>query len=300
MTQTATQRGILDSFSRAAYLAHYWTSFSPDRRGEQLIKDYTAQLEEDIKELEAEEISSDTIADYIERYKKLFGSWLNAKSRCASTMITGSANFNVRRAEKANRSEERHYELFQEWRNRAKKAITRKAKPEKTFLSEIDRYKAELESMKANHEKMKEGNRRIMQARKNGEDITQYLTDTFGIQPHMIEWTLKFGFGLQNNNANMRRVEQRIKDMEAKENRANTIGQKEFLFDGFKVIYNHEADRIQIQHDTKPDREVIYTLKSNGFRWSPSFAAWQRQLNTNGLWAAERVLKIQLPKLTTI
>lgn len=294
MTQTTAQPGILDSFSNAARLAYYWTSFSPDKRGEQLINEFSNQLDEDIKELAAESISSETINDYTERYKRLFGSWLSAKSRCASSMITGPANFNVRRAEKANRSEENHYKVFQEWRIRAKKAITRKAKPVKTFLSEIDRYKAELESMKANHEKMKEGNKRILQARKTGEDITQYLTDVFGIRPHMIEWTLKFGFGLANNSANMRRVEQRIKDMEAKESRANTIGQKEFLFDGVKVIYNHEADRIQIQHDTKPAQEVIYSLKSNGFRWSPSAGVWQRQLNSNGIWAAERVLKIKL------
>ncbi len=288
--------GLLDSFSRQAYMAHYWTSFSPDKRGEQLIKDYNSQLDDDVNELTAAGIGTEVINGYIERYKKLFGNWLSAKSRCFSVMITGGSNFPVRRHEKANRSEENHYTLWQEWRKRAKAAITRKAKEPKTFLSELDRYKNELAAMKANHEKMKEGNKRIAAARKTGEDITQYLTDTFSIQPHMIEWTLKFGFGLANNSANMRRVEERIKLMELKESRANTTGQKEFSFNGFTVVYNFEANRIQVRHDSKPTYEVIQGFKRSGFRWSPSFQAWQRQMNTNGIWAAERLLKIELPK----
>ena len=112
----------------------------------------------------------------------------------------------------------------------------------------------------------------------------------------MIEWTLKFGFGLANNSANMRRVEERIKLMEVKESKANTTGQKEFPFEGFTVIYNYEADRIQVKHDSKPAADIIQAFKRSGFRWSPSFGAWQRQMNTNGIWAAERLLKIELPK----
>jgi hypothetical protein len=210
-------------------------------------------------------------------------------------MITGSGNFPVRRHEKANRSERRHYEIFREWRVRAKKAILRKAKPEKTFLSEIDRYKSELESMKRNHEKMKEANRRISQARKTGEDISTYLMNELNVAPHMISWTLKFGFGLANNSANMRRVEQRIKEMEEKEQKATNTGQKDFPFDGFFIRYNYEADRIQIMFDRKPEAAVIYECKRNGFKWSPSFGAWQRQLNSNGRSAAQRLLKINLP-----
>jgi hypothetical protein len=206
-------------------------------------------------------------------------------------------DFAVRRHAKANRSEERYYEIFREWRLRAKKAIVRKTKEPKTFLSEIDRYKNELAGMKINHDKMKEGNKRIAASRKTGEDITQYLTDNFGIQPHMIDWTLKFGFGLANNSANMRRIEDRIKLMEAKENRSNTTGAQEFKFDGFTVIYNHEADRIQVRHDNKPAADVIYQFKRNGFRWSPSFQAWQRNLNPNGIWVAKQLLKVDLPRL---
>lgn len=288
---------ILESFKQKAINAHNWTSFSPERRGEQLIKDYSDQLSSDIQELKNEGISEETINDYKTRYESLFSRWLSAKSNCASTMITGASNFPVRRQQKAHRSEENHYSVFQEWRIRAKKAICRKAKPEKTFISEIERYKAELESMKANHELMKQANKKIAHANKTGEDLTEYLTTVCGVAPHMIEWSMKWGFGLANNSANMRRVESRIKEMEAKNERANTTGQKEIQFDGFVVIYNHEADRLQVKHDIKPPQEVIYQFKSKGFRWSPSFGVWQRNLNVNSVWVAERLLKVTLPSI---
>lgn len=293
ITRPETQNNHLDNFKEAAKQAHYWTSFSPERRGETLINSYNEQLTEDIAELTASNIEAEIIEGYKTRYINLFKSWLNAKSRCASPMITGPANFNVRKHEKANRSEDNHYKIFQEWRIRAKAAIVRKSQPVKTFVSELERYKTELEDRKKNHELMKEGNKRILKARKTGEDITAYLTETFKIQPHMMDWTLKFGFGLSNNLANIKRIEERILILSKKQERAETIGTSTREFEGFKVIFNHEADRIQIQHDAKPDFNTISNLKRRGFRWSPSFKAWQRQLNRNGIEAAEIVLNIK-------
>ena len=60
-------------------------------------------------------------------------------------------------------------------------------------------------------------------------------------------------------------------------------------FDGGYVYENPELDRIQIIYDGKPERDVIDKLKHNGFRWSPSQGAWQRQLNRNGRSAVNRV-----------
>ena len=38
--------------------------------------------------------------------------------------------------------------------------------------------------------------------------------------------------------------------------------------------------------------EVRDVLKSYGFRWAPSYSAWQRHLNSNGKHAAKKVLEI--------
>jgi hypothetical protein len=282
---------LLESFKEAAIRAHNWTSFSPEKRGEQLIKDYSAQLSEDIEELQIAGIEQEIIKGYKTRYINLFSSWLASKSRCISSMITGPARFPVRKAEKANRSEENHYNIWQEWRKRAKKAIIRKAQPAKTYLSEIERYKAEMEDMQKNHILMKEGNKRIKEAHKSGEDITEYLINTFGIQPHMIEWTMKFGFGLANNNANMKRVEQRIKELSAKEVARQTNPETDYKFEGGEVVFNYEADRIQVKHDQKPEPDKIQELKKHGYKWSPFNKVWQRQLTANSIYVTKNLFK---------
>lgn len=283
---------MLEQYSEQAKQAFYWTSFNPDKRGQRVIEDYTQQLTQDIQELTDSRIEQETIDSYKSRYIALFRSWLSAQSRCASSVITGGSGFNVRRAEKANRSEERHYELWQEWRSRAKKAIVRKSQPVKTYVSELERYKTELEQMKKNHELMKEGNKRIKQG---GADLDKYLTDTFGIQPHMLQWTKNFGFGLANNNANMKRVEQRIKELEAKEAQRTTGEEKSWQFSWGKVLYNYQADRIQLLTNEK-NSEQIALFKRHGFKWAPSQKAWQRQLTANGKYST----KLLIEKLSTL
>lgn len=299
-TQESTP--ILAHFEEKAKRAHNWTSFSPEKRGAQMVKDYSEELERDMQELKEGGASDEAIIDYKNRYERYFSSYLHAKSNCFSVMITGGSNFPVRKHEKANRSEQRHYEIFREWRIRAKKAIVRKAKPVTTYLSELDRYKADLANMQRNHELMKEGNRRIKAAHKTGEDLTQYLTETFNIAPHMISWTMKFGFGLQNNNANMKRVEQRIKELEAKEAQRQDTPEKEFLFEGGKVVMNYELDRIQIFFDTRPTQQELSEWKSKGlssFNWSPSQSAWQRKITNNAIFTTKQMLKCLIKPIAT-
>lgn len=296
MTNLAQNNGtnnsiLLQDFKEKAISAHRWTSFSPERRGETMVNEYSAQLAKDLEELRAQGIDSETLAAYEQRYKSLFSAWLNAKSNCISAMITGPARFPIQKAEKANRSEQKHYDIFQQWREKAKKAIVKKTQPEKTYNSEIERYKQELDGMRKNHELMKAGNIAIKKAHKDKTDISQYLIDTFGIKPHMIDWTMKFGFGLQNNNANMKRIEARIKELEAKEQNRQNEPEKEFSFNGGKVVVNYEADRIQIMHDTKPGQDVITLMKRNGFKWSPFNKAWQRQLTANAIYVTKHLLK---------
>lgn len=61
-------------------------------------------------------------------------------------------------------------------------------------------------------------------------------------------------------------------------------------FPGGEIVRNLEADRLQILFDEKPDEETRAALKQNGFRWSPRYSAWQRQLTQNAEIAARRAL----------
>lgn len=292
-TQTIEHFPELKEVAKRAF---YWVSFDPSGRGDRTRKEFGELLNSDIEHLTSNGATEEQTSEYKEKYKRLFVSWLNASSRCASSAVTGGSGFNVRRAENASRSEHRHYEIFNQWRERAQKGILKANKPEKTFMSELERYTLELEQMKANHEKMKEGNRRIKEALKKGLDIADYLATEFNIQPHMLEFTLRWGFGLSNNLANIKRVEERIKLLKQKIDIAENKGNTTINFNGFKVVQNIEIDRLQIIHDTKPSSEVIGILKKNGFKWSPSNSAWQRQLTNNALFTLKHYVLPQLTK----
>lgn len=96
-------------------------------------------------------------------------------------------------------------------------------------------------------------------------------------------------WALSNNNAEIRRVKDRIKSL----SQTKEIGFVGWEFEGGRVEANTEANRLQIFFDGKPDEATRTELKSNGFRWSPKAEAWQRQLTNNAYYAADYVKSIQ-------
>ena len=97
-------------------------------------------------------------------------------------------------------------------------------------------------------------------------------------------------YKLQNNNANMRRIRQRIESLKKIRAIPDNSG---WDFDGGRVVMNFEYNRIQIFFDSKPDEDVRKELKRWGFKWAPSLGTWQRHLNGNGLYAVKQVKSIQ-------
>ena len=96
-------------------------------------------------------------------------------------------------------------------------------------------------------------------------------------------------YQLQNSNANIKRVKQRIAGLE-KASDAETI---ETEHNGVKVVENVELNRIQLIFDGKPPDDTRQALKRLGFRWSPRETAWQRHLNNNGRYAVKQFLATQ-------
>ena len=88
---------------------------------------------------------------------------------------------------------------------------------------------------------------------------------------------------LTNNNANIRRVRQRIEELS---NRSEFVG---WTFPGGEAKVNEAENRLQLIFDGKPDADTRQALKSEGFKWAPSQGAWQRQLNQNAIRAAARL-----------
>ena len=96
-------------------------------------------------------------------------------------------------------------------------------------------------------------------------------------------------YALSNNNQEIRRLKERIKQL----TEARELGYQGWEFEGGRVVANAENNRLQIFFDEIPSPELRQELKSRGFRWARSEGAWQRQLTDNAIYSASRIQAIQ-------
>lgn len=102
-------------------------------------------------------------------------------------------------------------------------------------------------------------------------------------------------YTLTNNGAQIRRIKQRIIELEGKQ---KATLREAIAGEGYTISENKEDNRIWFVFDDKPTREVCQIMRHNGFKWSPSRGAWVRMLNVQGRRAADSVVK-QIATLKT-
>ena len=269
--------------------AHSATSFSPERRADQCVRDFSAELEADLVEL------GDKTGNYKEKYLAHLRKWTAAKSRTMSPMITGPANFPAERNRKAFERERRAWEEFQAWRERYIKRANRV--PTKTPEEEIDDALIRLEKERNAHTLMVEVNK-IHRRKVSDEEKRKAFADELELAPEMVEKMMepdcygRRGFAscsLTNSNARIKNLERKLIVMKSRIERRDTFEKIEF--DGGTI--DIENDRVVIRHDEKPEPEVIQALKANGFRWSPHWKCWCRKHTANALRAAKIVCGIK-------
>lgn len=89
----------------------------------------------------------------------------------------------------------------------------------------------------------------------------------------------------------IKRITARLAELDKRQAAADNPADDTEL-DGVRIVRNTELDRLQILFEDIPDEDTRARLKSNGFRWSPSNKAWQRQLTDNAERAAREVLAL--------
>lgn len=96
-------------------------------------------------------------------------------------------------------------------------------------------------------------------------------------------------YALQNNNANIHRIEDRIKQLE----KAREAVDVEEVCDGYTYREDVADNRIWFVFDGKPDEATRAILRRYAFKWSPSRPGKPhiRQLNNAGRYAAKMVRK---------
>ncbi len=242
---------------------------------------------------------ADRVYSMAARYSKRMAEYTNRDIHigcmCPSVMISGAGNFPVRKKEKQNQAWDKNYQFFNEtqaiiakmesiWRG---KEIIKSSDEDA-----IEKLEERLESLKDIQERMKAANKaiRLKDTEKGNEQLRDMGYSDGQIkelrEPDFCGRTGYPDYALQNNNANIHRIEGRIKELQVTKERGTLETENQF----FKIVENTEAMRLQLFFDGKPDLEVREVLKSNGFRWAPSQNAWQRQLTNNARYALKQVV----------
>ena len=284
-----------------ARASHDMMSFSDYRAGSKTAE-YRQMVDEATAIAEAQKARGDPmyhekIDRLLESYTRRLAENFNAGSRigtmCPSVMISGGGNFPVMKKEKQNAAFDRNMTEYQEIQG-----IIDKIRSVGTGgissddPNAIEKLKLKLEGLEADQEYMKIVNA-YYRKHKTLEGYTGMSDDTRRkLEAGMVCWNgKKFppyqSWALSNNNANMKRIRERIAALEKRREVAPTL--EGWEFDGGRVEMNADENRVQIFYDEKPDAELRAELKHQGFRWAPSQGAWQRQLNANGIRAAKAV-----------
>lgn len=235
-----------------------------------------------------------------ERYSKRMAEYFNRdisiNLMCPSVMISGPANFPVKKKNRQIAAFDDNREFFNETQKLLNKIKSISNGSELIKSSDedcIERLEYKLETLKALQEKMKSANVAI---RKKDKEEGNLDLLALGYSPDQIKElrTPDFGgrigypaYALQNNNQEIHRVEDRINSLKAIKDKGTIEEENE----GYTYREDPESMRIQFVFDGKPSDDIRNILKQNGFRWAPSQGAWQRQLTRNGQWSADIVKK---------
>ena len=285
----------------SARTAHNMMSFRDYPEGQ---KTWEYRLEVDKASFLAHCLKKKTDPLYHEKIDGLLASFskrlaenFNVNSRigcmCPSVMVSGAGNFPVRKKEKQVAALEKNateYTEIQGLLGKMRSVGTGGISSDDP--NALEKLKERVEELKKHQELMKAANAAIRL--KNTEEGDRLLAE-LSFTPEETkalrtpDYCGRVGyppFELSNNNANIRRLEDRIKELEKRQTEEAPEG---WTFEGGEVVINTELNRVQIIFEGRPDEDMRAKLKHRAFKLAPSQGAWQRQYTRNALYAAKEV-----------
>lgn len=307
----------------------HWLSFDPKGRAKREQESYAniiAELYnshfEQAKQTGALESYNATFDKGYSYILKNYLEMVGIRARTFSTAITGGGNISERKIannEKLMRSEHERLEKHIELQKKLEERLAKVAKntpvdqyEEGDVIKSTDnnattKLQQKLKMLQDRKTMLKNGVVAAKEYQKN-KDISvfkQYNIDsetTEQIINHIdkggkpTEKDMYSWFTMPYLNRDIKEVENRIATLE--KNQAQ--GEKETLIEGGKIVYNGEAQRLQIFFDGIPSKEVREALKAHAFKWAPTAKAWQRTLTENAKYAVNQYLiKTGILKLRT-
>lgn len=158
----------------------------------------------------------------------------------------------------------------------------------------VEKLTAQLEQAQQSQEIMKKVNAII---RKKGREDAEKIADIVALgcfsedkakELLKPDFAGRIGFAsyaLSNNNANIKRIKDRISELEKRAQRVEVEREEE----GYIYREDTTENRVMFIFEGKPDEGTRAILKRHAFKWSPSRGAWVRNLNNAGIYAAQCV-----------
>ena len=297
---TATYYTINEAVARRAKEMNSYSDYKPGSATAEYRSyvDEAAQLAERQK-ARVDPMYHEKIDSLLDTYARKLAANMNKgyeiDARVPSILIAGGSNFPVRKKEKQNAARDTNYREWQDIQGLLDKIrSTGMGGISADDPQAVQKLEKKLAGLEKAQETMKAVNAYYRKHKTldgcphlSPERIEKMKAD-MSSQWH-IEDKPYPTWALSNNNAEIRRVKERIKSLSLQKE----IGYVGWEFEGGKVEANTEANRLQIFFDEKPDAATREELKSNGFRWSPKAEAWQRQLTDNAYYSANYIKAIQ-------
>lgn len=289
--------------------AHYMVHMSDYKPGS-ATAEYRAAVDQaaELVERQKKAVSPfyhDKLDALLDRYARRLAEWTNDYNRnqasYPSQFISGAGGFNMRKHNKQMAREDSLWKEYDEIKDLLHKMESVGTGPvdladphaREILTDQLQKLQARLDRNKAMNAYYRK-HKSFAGFPELTDEAAARLDAQFAETRQRCPWIDKPcpDYELTSLRGKIKRVEERIAELDKRAQQTEQLADNT-KFDGGEIVRNLEADRLQIIFDEKPDEEMRAKLKSNGFRWSPRYGAWQRQLTQNAESAARRALGLK-------
>jgi transposase-like protein len=274
--------------------AHSWNSFNPSGQAKRCQKEYADTVKKMYYDHFSDKLTDrqkqvlDTlIVKFRDGFKKRYEDVLSKRSRTASSMVTGPANFPVEKNRKKLECEERAIKEMLSYRDWYSSKIAREIERALT-PEEQDQKRAKL--------LIKAFNDLISLKKDPGiYDINLFKASFVAkLERSSNSAVVQVLEHIKNTQENKKVVvftqKHRIWKMGTREEKKQEVFDSINYGNGYMVEPNYEIDRILIHFPGIPSEETRTLLKSTGWKWSRKNTAWQRKITKNAYSSAKNIL----------
>lgn len=234
---------------------------------------------------------------YAKKLAENYNDEFRIEMMCPSILISGAGNFTVKKKEKQNEARDRNfkeYEKIQGYVDKLRDILHGNEIIKSKDADAVEMLQEKLDKLVKSHDMMKAVNayyrkHKTLKGCPELDEKTAIRLEESIDDRKKEQHRVFMRYELQNNNSNIRSIKKRLEALK----REKEQGDSEIALDkfGLDIKENKEIMRIQFFFSGRPKPAVRDVMKSKSFRWSPKNGCWQRQLTSNGRYAAKKAVE---------